>query len=87
MYMDIHNNDVGIEIGLANPKASINELCQIIKERISSGDLLILNEKENDLIKSDGNPIPTSEIRRIDTATKIAIDILNNKDNEKKQMY
>ena len=87
MYMDVHNNEVGIEIGVANPKASLKELCRVIKERISNGDMLIINGNENDLIKSNGTPVKPSEIRGLDSASKIAIDILNSRNNETEQSY
>lgn len=87
MYMDVHNNEVGIEIGVANPKASLKDLCGVIKERILNGDMLIINDNDTDLIKSNGNPVKTSEIRGLNSATKIAIDILNGRKNEAEQAY
>ena len=80
LFMDIHNNEVGIEIGRNNPKASLEELSQIIVDRISNGDMLVINDEE--LIKSDGSPVLTTEIRGYDTALKIANDILNHQYDE-----
>lgn len=79
LYMDIHNNAVGVEIGKANPKATPEELKAIILDRIDKGDLLIINEN-NKLIKSDGGIIKTGEIRREDASKKIATEII--KDNK-----
>src|SRR5690554_5031335 len=76
LYMDIHNNDVGIEIGKNNPDASPEEIRNIILDRIDNGDLLIINEN-NKLIKSDGSLIQEGEIRRRDEARQIATDIIN----------
>jgi hypothetical protein len=86
LYMDIHNNDVGIEIGKANPKATSEELRDIILDRISKGDLLIVNS-DNRLIKSDGSGLKSSEIRKHDTAKKIATEILKNPDGQKTKNY
>lgn len=86
LYMDIHNNDVGIEIGKANPNATPEELRDIILDRISKGDLLIINS-DNKLIKSDGSGLKTSEIRRYDKAYKIATEILKNPNDQKSKDY
>ena len=78
LIMDIHNNDVGIEIGKQNPDASPEQLGEIIKQRIDRGDLIIL-EKDNtgkDVIKkSNGEPINQSEIRNKETIRKISNSI------------
>jgi RHS repeat-associated protein len=86
LYMDIHNNDVGIEIGKANPKATPEQLRDIILDRISKGDLLIINSNDK-LIKSDGNGLKTSEIRQYDKAHKIATEILKNPSDQKTKDY
>ncbi|QTY26821.1 hypothetical protein [Flavobacterium sp. CS20] len=86
LYMDIHNNDVGIEIGKANPKATPEELRDIILDRISKGDLLIINSN-NKLIKSDGSGLKSSEIRQYDTAKKIATEILKNPNDQRTKDY
>ncbi|ANO47693.1 yd repeat protein [Flavobacterium columnare] len=86
LYMDIHNNDVGIEIGKANPKATPEELRNIILDRISKGDLLIINSNDK-LIKSDGNGLKTSQIRQYDKAHKIATEILKNPNDQKSKDY
>ena len=86
LYMDIHNNDVGIEIGKANPKATPEELRDIILDRISKGDLLIINSN-NKLIKSDGSGLKSSEIRQYDTSKKIATEILKNPNDQKTKNY
>lgn len=84
--MDIHNNEVGIKIGMENPKASLEELSLIIENCISNGDMLILN-KNGKLVKSDGSIVLPSEIRGYNTAKKIASDIINNCRNETHQIY
>lgn len=76
LYMDIHNNEVGIEIGKKLPKASLEELSQIIVDKISSGDMIIISDNGN-LIKSNGNQLQSSEIRGSETALKIAEDLIN----------
>jgi len=86
LYMDIHNNDVGIEIGKANPKATPEQLKDIILNRISKGDLLIINSNDK-LIKSDGNGLKPTEIRKYDTAKKIATEILKNPSDQKTNDY
>ncbi len=80
LYMDIHNNDVGIEIGKSNPKATPEELKSIILDKISKGELLILNEDQTKIRKSDGSGIKNSksEIRKYDVSHKIATEILKN---------
>lgn len=86
LYMDVHNNEVGIEVGLANQNASPEELSQIIKDKISNGDMLIFN-KNGKLIKSNGTLINSSEIKGFDTAKKIVKDIKNGHKNETNQNY
>ena len=86
LYMDIHNNDVGIEIGKANPKATHEELRDKILDRISKGDLLIINSN-NKLIKSDGSGLKTSEIRQRDKAHTIVTEVLKNPDYQKSKDY
>lgn len=75
LYMDIHNNDVGIEIGKNNPNATPEELRDIILDRMSKGDFLIINEN-NKLIKSDGSLIKEGDIRRRDVSREIANEII-----------
>jgi hypothetical protein len=75
LYMDIHNNDVGIEIGKNNPNATPEELRDITLDRMSKGDLLIIN-KNNKLIKSDGSLIKEGDIRRRDVSKEIAKKII-----------
>ncbi len=75
LYMDIHNNDVGIEIGRNNPNATPEELRDIILDRMDKGDFLIINEN-NKLIKSDGSQIKEGDIRRRDTSREIGKEIL-----------
>ncbi|MCG8309504.1 MAG: RHS repeat-associated core domain-containing protein, partial [Cytophagales bacterium] len=36
--VDLHNNELGIAVGLENPKASINELTEIILDKIKNGE-------------------------------------------------
>jgi RHS repeat-associated protein len=75
LYMDIHNNDVGVEIGKNNPNATPEELRDIILDRMSKGDFLIINEN-NKLIKSDGSLIKEGDIRRRDMSREIAKEII-----------
>ena len=84
--MDIHNNDVGIEIGKNNPNATPDELKKIITDRIDKGDFLIINSN-NKLIKSDGSNVKNSEIRRYDTAKKIGGEILKDPKGQKTTDY
>jgi RHS repeat-associated protein len=81
LYMDMHNNDVGIEIGKNNPDASPEELKALIINAIKTGDLLIINE-EGKLVKSDGSTIKKGEIRREDASKKIAKEIIEEERNE-----
>ncbi len=81
LVMDIHNNDIGIEIGLSNLKTSIGNLIDIIKTYITNGKMIILKEDKY-LIKSNGEDILTEEIREYTTATKIAKEIQKNRENE-----
>ena len=77
LVMDIHNNDVGIEIGENYPNASNREIMKIVLDKIKHGGLIIIN-KNNKLIKSNGSQIKNiSEIRRYDTSLEIRKDILN----------
>ena len=86
LYMDIHNNEIGIEIGKSNPKATPEELRDIIVDRISKGDMIIINNK-NKLIKSDGTGLKETEIKKYFTSEKIATEILKNPNNQKTRDY
>ena len=93
LIMDIHNNDVGVEIGKNNPNASPEQLATIIKEKIKNGELLIVKKKEDgtpQIFKSNGDPVLEKDIRRLDVINKIKdtiiIEILERiqKENENK---
>ncbi len=86
LVMDIHNNDVGIEIGLKKPNASPEELAKIILNRIEKGDMLIL-DKNNKLLRSDGTQVEKNEIRRYQVSSAIANEIINNPESQKTQNY
>lgn len=74
LYMDIHNNDVGIEIGINNPNATPEQLRDIILDKMNNGDLIIIN-KDNNPIKSNGCSLKRTDIRREHVAEKIANQI------------
>ena len=74
LIMDIHNNDVGIEIGKNYPNATPEELTEIIKEKILSGELIIIQDDQ--LKKSNGDIINENGIRRLQEAKKIGSHIL-----------
>ena len=81
LYMDIHNNDVGIEIGKENPNATPEQLGTIIQSKIESGEMLIIDTTDDGkrvLKKSNGQTIKQSEIRDYETAKKISTKIKNN---------
>lgn len=75
LIMDIHNNDLGIQVGRENPQASPAELISIIKSKMDAGELLIIN-KDGKLVKSNGKPLAESEIRRLSKSHEIKNDIL-----------
>ena len=75
LVMDIHNNDIGVEIGFANPNVTIEELSTLIKARIAKGDLIII--RNGKLTKSNGEELTTTGIRRYDTSKEIKKSILN----------
>ena len=76
LYMDVHNNDVGIEIGKNNSSATLAQLVTIIKDQIALGKLIIIIN--DTLKKSDGASITKSEIRRYNTSYAIAKSIVKN---------
>ena len=86
LIMDIHNNEVGIEIGRNNPNASPDELSQFIQNRISNGDMIILSDDNKKMTKSNGESINRKDIRGVATVTKIVSE-KKNENNEKKQNY
>jgi hypothetical protein len=51
--MDTNNNEIGIEIGKKNPKANINQLSDIVKKSIDSGNFYT---KKGILYRDDPNP-------------------------------
>jgi hypothetical protein len=51
--MDTKNNDIGISIGMKNPKSDINQLSSIVKKVIDSGNFFT---KKGILFKNDPNP-------------------------------
>ena len=80
LIMDIHNNDVGIEIGKQNPNATPEQLGEIIKQRIDNGDMIVIekDKKGNDVLKkSNGEAIEQSEIRNQKTIRKISNNLRN----------
>jgi hypothetical protein len=85
LYMDIHNNDVGIEVGKNNPDATHEELKVIILDKIKNGELLIINGN-NKLIKSDGTLIKAKDIRRSEKSKEIFNEIKENP-NQKTENY
>ena len=86
ILMDIHNNDVGIEIGKNNPNASPEELQKIIDDKMKNGDLIIM-DKNGNLTKSNGEPVDNSKTRRSEKAKEISIDIKNNRINNGYEDY
>jgi len=76
IIMDIHNNDVGIEVGKKNPTSTIEELAKKILEKINNGDLLIMDDKTGLLYKNNDteykNPLSVDDpfIRRPDISKK-----------------
>jgi RHS repeat-associated protein len=47
IYMDIHNNAVGIEIGNQNPNASFEELSSLIQQSVENGEMLMMKPLYN----------------------------------------
>ncbi len=86
IYMDIHNNNVGVEIGPNNPKATPDQLKKIVLEEIKKGKMIIINSNGK-LIKSDGTTIKKSEIRRADTAGKIGVEVKKNANGQNTKYY
>ena len=90
LIMDIHNNDVGIEIGEQNPNASPEQLDKIIKQRIDDGDMIILQKdtKGNDVLKkSNGETINQSDIRNKKSIQKISNNLKNDPSNSVDSKY
>lgn len=86
MIMDIHNNEIGIEIGRENPNASPEELSQIILNHISAGDMIILVNNNTKMTKSNGEAIKANDIRGLNTVMWIVLEKKGG-NNEKKQNY
>ncbi|WP_122188591.1 DUF6973 domain-containing protein [Nocardia stercoris] len=42
--MDLHNNDIGRQIGLANPDADPDELRKIVRNAVDNGDTVMINK-------------------------------------------
>ena len=80
LVMDIHNNDIGIEIGKLYPDASPEQLDKIIKQSIDNGNMIIIEKdpKGKEILKkSNGEDIDKSEIRNQKTINKISSDLKN----------
>jgi hypothetical protein len=87
LYMDIHNNAIGIEVAKNNPSATPDEIKQIILDKIANGEMLVINSNGK-LTWSDGSLIKdTSKIRGYDKSKKIAIEILNSTSSQKTPDY
>ena len=77
LYMDIHNNYVGLEIVKDNPNIKKQELEDLIKTKIENGELLIINRNDGNLYWSNDteykNPVDftDSRIHGKDVADKI----------------
>ncbi|MGI5219767.1 DUF6973 domain-containing protein [Nocardia sp. CA-290969] len=65
--MDLFNNQLGREIGAANPDASPEELQQLIKNEIDKGNALVLAPPTGDL---EGTPVITWSNQVAETGTK-----------------
>jgi RHS repeat-associated protein len=76
LYMDIHNNSIGIEIGKANPNASIESLTKMIMQKLANGEGIILDKKSK-LISSNKKGINSSFIKGKATSKKIYGEIKN----------
>lgn len=50
-FMDIHNNNRGLQIALENPHATDTELAELINEEIQRGEMVVI---------VDGKPVPSS---------------------------
>jgi len=60
--MDLKNNDVGIEIGKTNLKASHDELKVIVKQAVLSGKCYKIKKDENrNFLDTQGNIIPAKD--------------------------
>ena len=86
--MDIHNNDVGIEIAKNNSTATPEKLAELIMEKIKNGDMLIMNKETGLLYKSNDTEYKNSLnfddpfIRRADVSKKIADCVIQNQKKE-----
>ncbi len=54
--MDIHNNSIGILIGVNNPDASIENIITMIFNKFESGDLLVIDSKTGELVLAPKKP-------------------------------
>jgi hypothetical protein len=54
VQMDFHNNWIGFQIGLANPLATLEDIINIVKQKMKNGELKIYDETTKTLISSSG---------------------------------
>lgn len=86
LYMDIHNNTIGIEIGKSNPNASIEELARIILSKLKSGEGIILNSNSK-LVNSNGKNINSNFVKRKNISKKIFSEIKSGSINSSKYKF
>jgi hypothetical protein len=53
LYMDIHNNYIGLNIVKENPNIGDKQLSELIKTKIKNGELLILDREDGNLYWSN----------------------------------
>ncbi len=85
LVMDIHNNEVGIEIGNNNLDATPEELVNIIQKRMADGDMLIL--KGGKLVKSNGEEVKAGEVRGLNKSMDIGNVIFQEPEKQKGKQY
>ncbi|WP_431956602.1 DUF6973 domain-containing protein [Nocardia lijiangensis] len=56
--MDLHNNEVGRQLALANPDASPEEMREIVKNAIENGDTVVINQNQQ---LSFSNDVPVGQ--------------------------
>jgi hypothetical protein len=69
--MDLYNNEVGRKIALANPKASPQELADLVKAALDKGELVVIGK--------NGHLAWSNEVARNDHGVTIDLDGVPNK--------
>jgi hypothetical protein len=69
LYMDIHNNAIGADVGIQHPNAGPDELSEVLVEKINNGEMLMLKMfiGADGRVHNDGNLYRSNDTEYMNT--------------------